>query len=487
MGKDKKGDKAGKPVPSKVNGKSTGRTGNHRTDGKTHSKKRKRRNKNEISLNENRNYGDSYNSPEMVEKDAESILARSRPRESSLHYQRPLPPAKAPISPYKRKLRRILFYGITLIIVLSVFAVLSLTVFFKIDEIIVDGETRYNQDDIIKTSRIIAGENLIMCNTSTGEKDIWKEYPFIEDVHIEKKLVNRIIIHVREAVPTSVIESEGSYVLLSESGKIIDISPKQQYDVPIIIGAKLSDPQLSSSVEYKDKNLEGYIRKILDGAQENGFGVLKVVDVSSLSKIVLETKNGLHIIIGTPENVDYKLRTAKKIITDKGIPAESKGTLDVSLSASEGGKSYFNSEEPSKEEPSKEEPSKEESSKEETSKPKPAESSEDPDTETTSDVGGDNTGYDDGGFDDGGFDDGGFDDGGFDDGGFDEGGDDDGGFDEGGDDDGGFDEGGDDDGGFDEGGDDDGGFDEGGNDDGGFDGDFDEDDFNAVNDDFTEE
>ena len=426
MSKDPSDKKPGgegkqKPVPSGINkGGSTGSAGktHRRNAGRQGGKKRKKRNRNEIVLSGDRNYGDPFNTPDMVEKGAEKILKRSGNGESSLHYLKPLPPAKAPISPYKRKLKRILFYCVTLLIVLSVFGVLSLTVFFKIDEIIVEGETRYNNDDIIKTSHITTGENLIMCNTSTGENDIWKEYPFIESVSIEKKLVNRVIIHVKEAVPTSVIESEGNYVLLSESGKIIDISQEKQSDVPIVLGARLLSPQLSSSVVYKDKSLEGYISKILEGAEENGLGILKVVDVTNLSKIVIETKNGLHIILGTPENIDYKLRTAKKIITDKGIPENSKGTLDVSLSSSEGGKSYYNSEDPSKPEPSKQvspEPSTTQSSE-------ASQTETPPDSETTSDGGYDDGDYDDGGYDDGGYDDGGYDDGGYDDGGYDDGG-----------------------------------------------------------------
>ena len=114
------------------------------------------------------------------------------------------------------------------------------------------------------------------------------------------------------------IESDGKYVLLSESGKIIDISDKKQGDVPIVMGAKLMTPKLSSSVKYKDPKVEEYISEILASADEYKFSPLRVIDISNLSKIVIEIKTGLHIVIGTPENIDYKLKTAKKII-DKAI------------------------------------------------------------------------------------------------------------------------------------------------------------------------
>ena len=303
------------------------------------SKSKKRRNRHSSIAEGDRNYGDAFNNSEML--DVENVFEKERP-ESHLHYTKPLPKAKEPISPFKRMLKRLLFYTLTVLILVSVCFVLSITVFFKIDAIEVEGETRYPAEDIIGSCNIEIGDNLILCNTSTGESEIWKKYPYIESVDIRKKLFNKIVIEVREAVPASVIESDGKYVLLSESGKIIDISDKKQSDVPIIMGAKLMTPKLSSSVKYKDPKVEEYISEILSAAEEYKLGQLRVIDVGNLSKIIVETKTGLHIILGTPENVDYKLKTAKKII-DKDIPANDVGTLDVSLSSADGGKSYFSS------------------------------------------------------------------------------------------------------------------------------------------------
>ena len=336
---------------------------------------RKKRMKNQIPISGNTDYGDLYHSQEGINADAENILKKPK-RESALHYSSPPPPAKEPYSPRKRRLLRILFYGGIMAIVLTIFLILSFTVFFKIDSISVEGDTRYNEENIVASSMIRIGDNFFLCNTSPGENEIWKKFPYIESVRIEKKLFNKIVINVREAVPTSVIESEGKYVLLSESGKIIDISDKKQEDVPIVMGAKLDNPTLSSSAVYKDKSVEGYVQEILRAAEFYKIGVLKVIDITKLSNISLETKDGLHIIIGSPEKIEHKMMTAAKIMK-KDVPKGDVGTLDVSLSATEGGKSYFSSKKPT-EQSTKPETSKPEASKPEVSAPdtsKPEESS----------------------------------------------------------------------------------------------------------------
>ena len=430
---------------------------------------KKNRSKNSIKLNEAGSYKEEMSFQGEIDKSAENMLKRPA-RESSLHYVKPLPPAKEPKSPYKRKVLRVLFYSVTIFVLVTICCILSLTVFFKIDEIEVKGKSRYSGDEIKASCMIKQGDNLILCNTSPGEKNIWEKFPYIEKVNINKELFNKIIITVKEATPTCVIESEGKYVLLSESGKIIDISDTlRNTEIPKIMGAKLKEPKLSSTIKYKDNNVEEYINEILEAAEKYELGTIEIIDISNMSKITLTGKQGLRIVIGTPESIDYKLKTAKKII-EKSLSEKDKGILDVSLCSSEGGKSYYSSQadessaqasKPPKPKPSadskkKKESSDESSKSEESSKAEESSESEDEtgDPETTGEDNTEETTYDDGTYDDGTYDDGtyddGTDDGTYDDGTYDDG-TDDGTYDDGTYDDGTYDDGTYDDGTYDDG------------------------------------
>ena len=159
---------------------------------------RKKRMKNQIPISGNTDYGDLYHSQEGINADAENILKKPK-RESALHYSSPPPPAKEPYSPRKRRLLRILFYGGIMAIVLTIFLILSFTVFFKIDSISVEGDTRYNEENIVASSMIRIGDNFFLCNTSPGENEIWKKFPYIESVRIEKKLFNKTCCSVKAA------------------------------------------------------------------------------------------------------------------------------------------------------------------------------------------------------------------------------------------------------------------------------------------------
>ena len=202
-----------------------------------------------------------------AESEAESVL--TRPEKESKDYIKPLAPAKAPQSEQRRKLKRILFYAVSILVLVSVCCILSLTVFFKIDAIEVEGKTRYTADSIVAACMIDLGDNLILCRTSPGEKNIEKSFPYVEKASIHKKLFNKIVISIEEAEPTSIVESGGKYYVLSQSGKIIEIDDEKKYNVPTVLGARLKDAKLSSVITFKDVNIQKYIDSIIASLKEN--------------------------------------------------------------------------------------------------------------------------------------------------------------------------------------------------------------------------
>jgi len=284
------------------------------------------------------------------------------------------PPAKEPISAKKRKIRRIVFYVVTVVMALIVCSLLSLTVFFKIDEIYVEGTTKYPAEAIIAESMIKKNDNLILCNTSPGEKKIIEKFPYVEDVDIKKKLFNKIAIVIKEAKPTSIIENNNKYYVLSKKNKIIEINDSKVYDIPIVLGVRLKNENLCDYAEYNDNNIKKYIDEIMADIKKYNIKNIDAIDITSPTNIILYRKNGFKIIMGEPENLDYKFRTIEELMLNS-IPDNDEGILDVSVVDKEGAQSFYKSKIP---EPSQPQPSKpaEQSSKPESSKPEKENSSQ---------------------------------------------------------------------------------------------------------------
>lgn len=247
---------------------------------------------------------------------------------------------KEPTSPKIRRRRTLIWYSCTIAVLLIICCILSVTLFFKIDNIVVDGKTRYDNDEILKYCGVTTGENLILCDTETGVHEIQENFPYIGTVSIERKLFNTIIVHVEEAEPASIIESKGSYIILSAEGKILEIADEKKYDVPILKGAKVKKAKLSSTVKYEDDSLQKVIQEVIEAINDHGIENVKEIDISNPANIRFTYNDRITVLIGTPENIDYKLKTAILII-EKNLDTNATGTLDVSLCNPDGGKSYF--------------------------------------------------------------------------------------------------------------------------------------------------
>lgn len=245
-----------------------------------------------------------------------------------------------PFSAKKRRRKILAMYTSMVMIIAMIAAVLCLTVFFKIDSITVEGKTRYSSDEIIDASGIAIGTNLLLCNTEPSKEIITKEFPYIESVSIKKNPFNSVTIYVEEAKPTSAIETNGKFYILSAKGKIIEILDNNKYNVPLIKGAELKKTELSATIEYKLANMNNIINDVTQALNENEIKKVSTINVTNPSNVKLSYDKRLTIILGIPENLNYKVKTAKLIIDEK-LEKDSKGTVDVSMCAEGGKYSYY--------------------------------------------------------------------------------------------------------------------------------------------------
>ena len=116
------------------------------------------------------------------------------------------------------------------LIVVSVFLIaaavyLCLTMLFNVDRINIEGNTLYEELDLIETSGIEKGENLFEVNTAYAEDKLYSVYSYIEEVEVKRAFPNAVTIKITEATPFSVIEEADGYTLVSAGGKVLLLPP----------------------------------------------------------------------------------------------------------------------------------------------------------------------------------------------------------------------------------------------------------------------
>lgn len=236
---------------------------------------------------------------------------------------------KKPLTKGQRKFKSILLSGAIVLVVLVVGVTLSLTVLFKCEKLEVIGTTRYSSQDIIASSNLKYGENIFLSNKSDAEKRIEEKYPYIETAEIGFAIPNKITIKVTEATPEYYIQDSTKFFITSKESKLLEEVTKRELDIPSIIGCKLKNPKVGEIAQVEDNRVITVLNEVASSMKANSVIGVKEIDLTDMSKIELNYKDRITIVIGMPEHIDYKMRTAMTIISTKLTDAD-KGRLDCS-------------------------------------------------------------------------------------------------------------------------------------------------------------
>ena len=127
--------------------------------------------------------------------------------------------------PQKRKKRRRRRGGLgrllrPLSVVLAAVAVVAaLTMFFKVDQVEVTGNGRYRAEEVIAASGVEQGDNLILLDRYGISQRLCRELPYINDVRINPKFPDTLLVEVTEAHASASIQGAGGWWLIDAGGE----------------------------------------------------------------------------------------------------------------------------------------------------------------------------------------------------------------------------------------------------------------------------
>ncbi len=284
----------------------------------------------------------------------------SRPQEprksQAAKKPRPAPPPPKPkkpskpkkpkpsLSPEQRRKRRrrnwILFYMSLFLVVVTAGIVLSLTVLFHVDEIMVTGESRYTQEEIVQVSQLKTGENLFMTDTRGAAERIQSSLPYVGSVRISRKLPGTLVIQVDDVVVAGAVQYNNGYLVVGANGKALEQVSYLPEGCASIVGAKLSQAEIGKTVKYADEEQTELIQKLTMAAEENELDKVTQIDISDPYNVKLVYDNRIVLAFGLPTDLEYKVRFAQSVLNTGKILETDRGVLDLSL-AKEMSKAYF--------------------------------------------------------------------------------------------------------------------------------------------------
>ena len=223
-----------------------------------------------------------------------------------------------------------------LLSILLIFAAIlaGCIIFFRVNTMVVAGNSRYTAEEIIAAAEVGKGDNLFTLNKYQIAQRILTRLPYVNDVSISRKLPDTLIFEVTESAGVAWVESGGSCWLMDDKCKLLEVGDSSLASgrpqvlgltavTPSVGGSLTVDPEQQDKLEQLERFLEAIRERQMTGSLK-GF-----IDLSSGNEIRFGYGENLTVVFpmnGDFDTETYELKLTLQTMDQRGIPRT--GTLD---------------------------------------------------------------------------------------------------------------------------------------------------------------
>jgi cell division protein FtsQ len=223
----------------------------------------------------------------------------------------------------KKVFLRLLVFAAVLFVVIAALS----SPLFAVKEIVIIGNEAVSADIIAATAQLSEGQNIFAFDAG-GAKKLLQEHPYIKSVDINKDYPDKITVTIVERKPRAYVEfkSVASYLLIDETGLVLESSSYAAEELPVIVGLKLKDIILGQPLAAEDtKSFENVVllSNLFDKYELTGRIRIEVSDEEDFHLYI----SNIDVQLGGIEDADTKISMVKAILPN--IPEGARGFLDV--------------------------------------------------------------------------------------------------------------------------------------------------------------
>jgi hypothetical protein len=207
----------------------------------------------------------------------------------------------------KNAVRKALIWSAVVAVVIAIGIVLSLTVFFHINNVKVSGSKKYTNDEILAVCTIDKGENLFVSNTAKAKEIIEEQLPYVYNAEIRRKLPDTIQITVTDAkVAYSVKQKDKKYTYLDDNFKVLEKNKKKSKGIKIS-RAEIKSNEAGHRVEFKNADAADCLYKLSACIKENNFNEITEIYCKNISDNYVVYDKRITFKLGTCDDLENKI------------------------------------------------------------------------------------------------------------------------------------------------------------------------------------
>lgn len=157
----------------------------------------------------------------------------------------------------RKKRAKVVFFGLLFVLMMLTLVILSVTVFFNAETILVEGNERYSAQQLLETGGLEVGQNLFRLD-KFEVIDQMETLPYVKSVTIKRKLPNTLTVKVVENQPVVWVFSGTGAALLNEEYRVLEMVtlPADMLDELLEMQEKPEESTEENTEKETEKNEE---------------------------------------------------------------------------------------------------------------------------------------------------------------------------------------------------------------------------------------
>lgn len=233
---------------------------------------------------------------------------------------------------YKRRARFGFLYKLLAAIAMLAAVVMGATVFFRVEEMVVVGNVRYDAQQVIDATGIVQGDNLFGMNKFETARQIRRQLPYVEGVNIRRGWPDTLIITVTECEAAARVTGEQGQWLISKSGKILELARGTAQNVIRVDGLNAVQPEagLALVVREEQQARGDSLLTLLQALEQGGMlGEVTYIDMTSASRVLMDFEGRFTVKLPVSGDFDYLLGAMGQAVAT--LEDYETGTLDLTV------------------------------------------------------------------------------------------------------------------------------------------------------------
>lgn len=196
-------------------------------------------------------------------------------------------------------------FAITIVAIIFV-----LSVFLRVEEIYVEGNEHYTDEEIIRAIDIEEGDNLFFFDRFGALSRVFAKLPYVEEVSVERTLPNKVTITVEESKALAYLVLGEEKWTMDQNCKILGKAAEGETSFLIPIeGIKPGTLLIGEDMTTEDNNqaIVDYLCEVLYQIEERGlqFSVTEI-DFSDYRNVSFSYAGRYTVILGPNTKTEYK-------------------------------------------------------------------------------------------------------------------------------------------------------------------------------------